>query len=436
MSAFDSRPANVVRMLNDRYWQATQSKRMRAMLESRRVFYRAADVTIDTEDLAADEVSAHADIAIKTLITEHRIPVLSLQTPAGRSDMFVTSGVSAEAGALLLQRWPSARRVWIVADRNVAQLWGASTVEAMAACGLVVEFIEVEPGESTKQFAEVERLCNQLTTAGVTRRDVIIALGGGVVGDLAGFVASIVLRGLSLVQMPTSLLAMVDSSVGGKTGVNTAAGKNLVGAFYQPGIVAIDPTLLETLPRAEFRSGMGEVIKHSIIQPSTPFGGTSLARLLADVILDPVPTDVLAEMLRLNIAIKHSVVQADERETGLRMILNFGHTAGHAIEADGYRYRHGEAIALGMCVASRIAHMLGRVDGDFIEALETTIERAGLPKRMSGSLDAITGRLASDKKNIDGALNWILPMRTGGVERVTGVPLEIVRAALREVGAN
>ena len=203
--------------------------------------------------------------------------------------------------------------------------------------GMSPELLAVAPGEGSKRMSEVERLCDAMTRGGVTRRDVVVALGGGVVGDLAGFVASIVLRGLPLVQLPTSLLAMVDSSVGGKTGVNLPAGKNLVGAFYQPGIVAIDPDFLTTLPQAEFRSGMAEVIKHSLIQPSTPIRGNDLAQQLAQLALDPIPAAAMVDVLRLNVAIKRSVVQADERESGLRMILNFGHTAGHAIEADGYR---------------------------------------------------------------------------------------------------
>jgi 3-dehydroquinate synthetase len=275
-----------------------------------------------------------------------------------------------------------------------------------------------------------------MTDGGVTRRDLVVALGGGVVGDLAGFVASVCLRGLSLVQAPTSLLAMVDSSVGGKTGVNLPAGKNLVGAFYQPGLVVIDPALLDTLPRAEYRSGMAEVVKHALIQPSTPLGGRDLLDDLSGIRLDPIPTGMIERVLARNVAIKHSVVRADERESGLRMILNFGHTAGHAIEADGYRYRHGEAVGLGMIVACRIAEALGRVDGDLVDRVARLVQTAGLPTTLDGSTDPIIERLGHDKKNVDGSLHWILPDARGMVSPVTGVPEDVVRAALIATGSR
>jgi 3-dehydroquinate synthase len=293
----------------------------------------------------------------------------------------------------------------------------------------------VAPGEPSKSLGEVTRLCDDLTLGGASRQDVVVALGGGVTGDLAGFVASICLRGLSLMQIPSSLLAMVDSSVGGKTGVNMPVGKNLVGAFYQPGMVLIDPRLLETLPQPEYRSGMAEVIKHALIQPSTPLGGTDLLETLSTLDVDPLPRDAVAALLERNVAIKHSVVQADERESGLRMILNFGHTAGHAIEADGYRYRHGEAVALGLIVASRVAAALDRVERDYVTRVETLIERAGLPTRLEGAADAVLGRLSRDKKNVDGALHWILPRADGIVEPVTDVPIDVIRAALTDTGA-
>jgi 3-dehydroquinate synthetase len=274
-----------------------------------------------------------------------------------------------------------------------------------------------------------------MTSGGVTRRDLVVALGGGVVGDLAGFVAGICLRGLPLMQIPTSLLAMVDSSIGGKTGVNMPVGKNLVGAFYQPGVVLIDPSLLDTLPQAEYRSGMAEVIKHALIQPTTPLGGRDLLKSLDTLALDPIPRDEVADILHRNVAIKHSVVQADERESGLRMILNFGHTAGHAIEADGYRYRHGEAIALGTAVASLIARRLNRVDSAYVARVEGLLSRAGLPTRLEGSAEAVISRLSKDKKNVDGALHWILPRSDGVVEPVTGVPIDVVRSSLMDIGA-
>jgi shikimate kinase/3-dehydroquinate synthase len=410
--------------------------RMRAMLAARGPLYASADVVVETDRLDPDAVCDTVLARIADLLTMSAIPTLALATAGDRSDIYVDEGLIDRAGEIVARRWPRARRVWIVTDENVGARWGDRLAGSLAEGGLDVRRLSVPAGEGSKDFAEVARLCTAMTDGGVTRRDLVVALGGGVVGDLAGFVASICLRGLSLVQVPSSLLAMVDSSVGGKTGVNLPAGKNLAGAFYQPGIVLVDPGLLATLPREEYRSGMAEVIKHSLIQSSTPLGGSDLFEILASVSLDPLPSDRVTEVLRRNVAIKHSVVQADERESGLRMILNFGHTAGHAIEADGYRYRHGEAVALGLIVATRIARGLGRVDDEYLTRVVAMIERAGLPTRLDGSADVIIGRLSKDKKNVDGALHWILPRADGVVEPVTGVTLDVVRAALMDTGAS
>jgi 3-dehydroquinate synthetase len=211
----------------------------------------------------------------------------------------------------------------------------------------------------------------------------------------------------------------------------------MVGAFHQPGAVLIDPRFLETLPPAEYRSGMAEVIKHAVIQPSTPLGGATLrAALESASTLAPLPVDAIEDVLTQNVALKASVVRADEREDGLRKILNFGHTAGHAIEADGYRYRHGEAVAVGMLVATRIAERLGRVANSELVALERIIHTAGLPTSFTGAVDRVLANLVRDKKTVDGATTWILPMQHGGVEPVTDVPIEAVREALVAAGAT
>lgn len=410
-------------------------QRMRAMLTARGALYASADITIRTDELAPEQVAALVVSQVRELSARDALPVLSLSTSGERSDIFVGAGLIDHAGDVVTKRWPRARRAWIITDEHVGPLWSDRLAASLSESGMNVSRLSVPAGEASKDFAEVARLCTAMTDGGVTRRDLVVALGGGVVGDLAGFVASVCLRGLSLVQVPTSLLAMVDSSVGGKTGVNLPAGKNLAGAFYQPGVVLIDPDVLTTLSQAEYRSGMAEVIKHSLIQPSTPLGGNDLLETLSANDLDPIPSSLIADVLRRNVAIKHSVVQADERESGLRMILNFGHTAGHAIEADGYRYRHGEAVALGMVVASRIAQRMGRIDDGWVTRATSMIERAGLPTRLEGEADSVIGRLSKDKKNVDGALHWILPREDGIVEPATGVPLEVVRAALVDTGA-
>ncbi|MGH9173287.1 MAG: 3-dehydroquinate synthase, partial [Vicinamibacterales bacterium] len=411
-------------------------ERMRTLLAARSHLYRAADATVDTGCLDPSSTCEAVMAAIEETARGGRVPFVSLATSGERSDIYVGPGLVDAIGEMAATRWPRAKRVWIVTDEHVGNAWGQQVMSSQANAGLETRRLTISAGEASKSLSVVERLCDEMTTGGVTRRDIVVALGGGVVGDVAGFVASICLRGLSLVQAPTSLLAMVDSSIGGKTGVNLPAGKNLVGAFYQPGLVIVDPDLLTTLSTAEYRSGMAEVIKHALIQPSTPLGGRDLLDSLASLDIDPIPAGNLTGVLKRNISIKHSVVQNDERESGLRMILNFGHTAGHAIEADGYRYRHGEAVALGMLVASRVARSLGRVNDDYLTMVERLIARSGLPTRVEGRAEDIFSRLARDKKNVDGALHWILPRPDGIVEPTTSVSLDLVRSALIEIGAS
>lgn len=410
--------------------------RMEAMIAARAPLYAQADVTIDTEGVDQRTVRSLVLDAVVGIARQQRVPVLSLDGVSGRSDLYVGHGARRALPSLVRQRWPKARRIWVISDDAVAHHWSDSVIESLTGGDLAAELLVVPTGEGSKSVARMGQLVSEMTARGVTRRDVVVALGGGVVGDLAGLVASVCLRGLALVQLPTTLLAMVDSSVGGKTGVNLQAGKNLLGTFYQPGLVLIDPDFLSTLPAEEYRSGMAEVVKHSVIQPSTPYGGHSLAAMLSGTRLDPVPSSVIEEVLRVNVAIKHSVVRVDEREDGPRMMLNFGHTAGHAIEADGYRYRHGEAVALGMLVASRIAVHLGRMRKDDVDELERTIVSAGLPTSIDAEITTIESRMRKDKKNVDGSLHWILPKTGGGVDIVTGVPVDVVRRALTETGAT
>ena len=412
-------------------------ERLRAQLEVRDPLYAQADFSLATDQLTPDQVCERIAAAVRELAPPGRLASFSFATAGDRSDIHVGVGALNFAPLIARQRWPQARRIWLVTDSNVGAHWAGPVGELFKAGGFEVREVVVPAGEASKSLQKVAELCEDLTTGGATRRDLMVALGGGVVGDLAGFVAAVTLRGLSLMQIPTSLLAMVDSSVGGKTGVNTTGGKNMVGAFYQPGLVIIDPRFLDTLPAEELRSGMAEIIKHAWIQPSTPLGGETLFRSLEAVDqLDALNAGALADIVALNVAIKHSVVQADERETGLRMILNFGHTAGHAIEADGYRYRHGEAVGLGMLVAARLSESLGRVGPDAHGALTEMLATTGLPTRIDGSTDEVIGNLARDKKNLDGSQRWILLGAPAGVEIVSGVDLDLVREALRFNGAS
>jgi 3-dehydroquinate synthase len=411
--------------------------RMRSLQDVRGELYRRADITIITENMSPAAVAQRAEQAVRDRATAGAVPDLSIGTPIERSDLYIKRGVRSLVGILARERWPRSRRCWIVTDDNVAQYWLTETASALREADFDLREFVVPAGEESKSLAQLSHLLDGMTTSGVSRSDVVVALGGGMVGDLAGLAAAVCLRGLSLVQMPTSLLAMVDSSVGGKTGINTDGGKNMVGAFYQPGLVLIDPDFLGTLPDAEYRSGMAEVIKHAWIQPSTPLASGQLMEQLNRLAsLDPIADDAAVEIVRSNVRTKHSVVQADERESGLRMILNFGHTAGHAIEADGYRYRHGEAVALGMLAAAHIAASMDLIGGDSVQALAEMIERAGLPTRLNGSIGTVLDNMRSDKKNVAGVQRWILPSTNGGVVIRDDVERQAVVNALAAIGGS
>jgi 3-dehydroquinate synthase len=296
----------------------------------------------------------------------------------------------------------------------------------------------VAPGEGSKSLATAGDLYDWLLQGGVERGDVIVALGGGVVGDLAGFVAATVLRGIGLVQAPTSLLAAVDSSVGGKTGINHPAGKNLIGAFLQPPLVIVDTALLRTMPPRECRSGWAEVVKHAVIQRSTPGGergdlAVVLSRNAAR--LSELEALVTSYVVWRNIALKAAVVAADERETGIRAMLNFGHTLGHAIEAADYRLLHGEAVALGMRAASELGVLCGTCGRPEAEGIGRLIDRFDLPACAQLDEARVMTRLGSDKKRVAGRQRYVLPIDGGGVIIRDDVADEAVRKALATVNA-
>lgn len=413
--------------------------RLESLWQARRHLYEQADLTIDTTGKSLDALAQEIADQITALDRAGVIPVDSLGTPSGRSDLYAAPGLLAEVGTLARRRWPKARRAWVIADEHVLPLWGAPVEGSFTQAGFDVTMRAVPAGEGSKSLQEASALLDWLLGGGIERGDVVVALGGGVVGDLAGFVAAIVLRGVGLVQLPTSLLAMVDSSVGGKTGVNHALGKNLIGAFYQPPLVVADPHVLRTLPPRDLRNGWAEIVKHSMIECTatgtpepvllpwlegrTPVGGLG----------EP---GELAALIAHNIRLKAAVVRADEREAGLRRILNYGHTLGHAIEAAGYRYLHGEAVALGMRAAARLAHRLGLCDADLVARQDTLLDRLDLPRTYDGEWEPVREHLLRDKKVVQGTLTWILPEGPGRVVVRRDVPLEAVEAVAREIGAR
>ena len=286
-----------------------------------------------------------------------------------------------------------------------------------------------DDAESAKNLRSVERVTRSLCRAGADRRSLLIAVGGGVVGDVAGFAASAFLRGVQLVQVPTTLVAQVDSSIGGKTGVNLPEGKNLVGAFYPPRLVLTDPELLRTLPDREFRGGLAEVIKHAIIADAQMFA--ALEKDMEKVLRRD--RHALGSLIARNVEIKAGVVSRDERESGLREVLNFGHTFAHALESiTSYRrYQHGEAVAWGMITASFLGHELGLTRADEVSRIVALIRRLGpLPPWPSVSPSTLLDAMRSDKKARSGMLRFVLSPRIGSARTYDAVPLHVVERIL------
>ena len=340
----------------------------------------------------------------------------------------IGSGIVDEIRAFVCQAEYSPHGM-IVTDTNIAPFCAEQIAAAIAGAGVRTEIIEVPAGESSKSLTQANELFTRAIELGLDRRSPIFALGGGVVGDLAGFVAATYMRGVPFIQIPTSLLAQVDSSVGGKVAVNHPLGKNLIGAFYQPDAVFMELDFLKTLPAREIATGLGEIIKYGIIYDPDFFAWLEANR--ADVLaLEPAAT---AYMIARSCEIKADVVRQDEREGGLRRILNFGHTIAHAIEKEtGYvRYRHGEAVAIGMVGAADISVQMGILpDADRVRMNE--LSRAmGLPLSVDGvTADAMYEDLFHDKKTVGGRIHWVLADSIGKVSVHSDVPEEMVRKTL------
>jgi shikimate kinase / 3-dehydroquinate synthase len=358
------------------------------------------------------------------------------------STIVVAAEGVARLGTLVASHGFGHGRIFVVSDTAVWAVHGERTLAALAAADLTARWTTIPAGEESKSLAQAIDLYTWLASERAERGEPILALGGGVVGDLAGFVAATYLRGVPLVQVPTSLLAMVDSSIGGKTGVNLPAGKNLVGAFLQPQLVLVDPQLLGTLPPREQRSGWAEVIKYGFLDRSVPgLAGDPLLPTLLEHggALQALQEPLLSQVVARCIAIKAAVVEQDEKETGLRRALNLGHTVGHAIEAvAGYgRYTHGEAVALGLRAVARIAARTGHADPSLVPQLDQLLDDFALPAQIEGCpAPAILNRIGSDKKVRAGRVNWVLPTTPGQVTISDAVPTDTIRAALADLGCH
>jgi 3-dehydroquinate synthase len=321
--------------------------------------------------------------------------------------------------------------VALVTNPTAHGLYGGAVEASLKAAGLSTVTITIPDGEEYKSLLWAEKILTELLKARLDRGSVLVALGGGVVGDIAGFAAALYMRGIRFVQVPTTLLAQVDSSVGGKTGVNHPLGKNMIGAFWQPSLVWIDVDTLKTLPMKELLAGLSEVIKYGVIWDANLFDylAENREKILA---LDP---EALAHIIRRSCEIKAEVVARDEREAGLRSILNYGHTVGHAIEAvTGYKkYLHGEAVAIGMSLEARLSQALGLLGDEDTVRIKGLIESYGLPSELPAEVDSggMLEAMALDKKALAGKLRFTLPEKVGATKLLVEVEGDKVAGVLR-----
>jgi 3-dehydroquinate synthase len=354
------------------------------------------------------------------------MPEFRVETPQRCYPAIVQRGIVARTAEYLPRQ---SGKIFVVSTEDVWRHQGAAL--SMALAGANHETLFLPGGEEHKRLAPLEQLAEEMVERGADRTSMVIAYGGGIVNDMAGFLAAIFMRGIPVLQIPTTLLAQVDAAIGGKTGVNLVGGKNLIGSFHQPLAVLIDPALLDTLPDREYRAGLYEIVKAGIIRDAALFrfladcSGAVLAR----------EADAVDRIVADSVRIKAEVVSADEREGGLRRILNFGHTFGHALEAETryIRFLHGEAVAWGMRAAVQLGRLTGCVAAEDSAAILAMLDTYGPIPPLDGiSAENLFARLARDKKTVQGNVHFVLPVRIGEVTVVSGVEEKLVREAIEQ----
>lgn len=352
------------------------------------------------------------------------MPSFAVDTAQRRYCALVERGAIARAGEHIP---PRTTKLFVLTTRDVWQLHGDRLRAGLG--GREYETLFFPGGEERKRLAEVESLAEQMVEAGADRASMVIAFGGGIVNDVGGFLAAIFMRGIPVLQIPTTLLAQVDASIGGKTGVNLVSGKNLAGSFHQPLAVLIDPKVLDTLPEREYRAGLYEVLKCGVIRSRSLF--ETMSERPAEVLARG--PQVVDELIAESVRIKAEVVSADEREGDLRRILNFGHTIGHTLEAEtAYgRFLHGEAVAFGMRAATHLSHLSGIVSAEDAADIIGAIDLYGpIPSLAGIGARALGARLTQDKKTIGGAVHFVLPEGIGRVKIVSGIDPKTVLMAI------
>jgi 3-dehydroquinate synthase len=397
------------------------AQRVAALMAERSAVYDAIPRQIDT---TSTSVRAIVERVLALYQRDSRDLAVPVRHDSGAYDIVYGDGVLARLGELVAQRGLRGQ-VAVITNSVVGPLWAERVAHSLRLAGIKPLVMPIPDGEQHKTLATVSGLYDQLAEAGLERGDAVLALGGGVVGDIAGFVAATYLRGVPFVQVPTTVLSMVDSSVGGKVGVDHPRGKNLIGAFKQPALVVADMSTLLSLPAAERRSGLAEAVKHGVIT--------------APDILDHLERETapdLAWLIPRAVQIKIDVVQEDQYERGRRAELNLGHTFGHALEnLSGYRLRHGEGVSIGMVIACRVAAAMGLCAAELPQRVENVLRRLGLPVRHAGHApEDIWAAMASDKKRKGGKLRFVLPVRVGQMVVTSDAPQALVMQILKETG--
>lgn len=385
------------------------------LLERRSDHYRSYDLRVATDGLPPEEIAWHIQVMVG------RFRVRGMGQPY---DVIVQPGGFDGLGELLRQRGLTGSAV-IVSDENVAPLYAERISKLLRRAGIQSALVTIPAGEGYKNVDTVMKLWRNFLELGLDRKSTVLALGGGVVGDLAGFAASTFMRGMNWVALPSTLLAMVDAAIGGKTGFDLPEGKNLVGAFYPPRLVLANPYLLSTLEEAELRSGLAEVVKHGVIADPALF-------TLCSGGLEAVKDDV-TQIVQRAMAVKVQIIEADPYEKGIRAALNFGHTVGHAIEkVSGYSIRHGEAVAMGMVAEAKLAERLWICSKGLANRIAATLASLGLPTEIPAELprEALIAAMRHDKKRAGGVVRFALPEEIGQTQ--VGVELEDLNLVFAE----
>ena len=413
-------------------------ERIRQLKVKRQTHYSIADWTVHTDNLTLEEVSGEV-VKGWQYISKHQSGKQStdanlactVETPTASYPVFVGWGILDKLGDKM-KRAGLSGTANIISDETVFSIYGSRVKKTLEKTGFTVNCYVLPPGEASKNINQATKIYDFLIERRIERNDVIVALGGGMIGDLAGFVAATFLRGLPWLQVPTSLMAMTDASIGGKVAVDHPQGKNLIGAFYQPSLVVADIKTLTTLPQRELTSGWAEVIKHGLTLDA------DFLRLLEDKAkeLIKLKPDITSKVIARSAAIKCQVVSGDEREIGKRTILNYGHTIAHGLEVAGKydRFLHGEAVAIGMMGAARLSHRLKLLPQDAVERQEALLQKFGLPTDCSGvALNDVLAAMELDKKVRGKAIRWVLLEDIGKAVIRSDVPKKEVLAVLQEV---